>query len=46
MTPFPCTRILPGHGAGQKELFAQMREYLTAAKKEHLVNDIAEGLVQ
>ena len=31
----PCTRILPGHGApGGKELFAQMREYLTAAKKE------------
>ena len=30
----PCTRILPGHGApGGKELFAQMREYLTAAKK-------------
>ena len=30
-----------------KELFAQMREvYLTAAKKEYLANDTAEGLVQ
>jgi hypothetical protein len=29
-----------------KELFAQMREvYLTAAKKEYLVNDTAEGFV-
>ena len=43
----PCTRILPGHGApGGKELFAQMREYLTAAKKEYLANDTAEGFVQ
>ena len=43
----PCTRILPGHGApGGKELFAQMREYLTAAKKEYVANDTAEGLVQ
>jgi hypothetical protein len=44
----PYTRILPGHGApgGGKELFAQMREYLTAAKKEYLANDTAEGLVQ
>jgi len=33
----PRTRILPGHGApGGKELFAQRREYLTAAKKEYL----------
>ena len=33
----PCTRILPGHGApGGKDLFAQMREYLTAAQKEYL----------
>jgi len=32
--------------AGHKELFAQMREYLTAAKKEYLANDTAEGLVQ
>ena len=47
MRPFPCTRILPGHGApGGKELFAQMREYLTAAKKEYLANDTAEGFVQ
>ena len=31
----PYTRILPGHGApGGKELFAQMRECMTAAKKE------------
>jgi hypothetical protein len=30
------TRILPGHGApGGKELFAQMRECMTAAKKEY-----------
>jgi acyl-CoA thioesterase len=30
----PYPRILPGHGApGGKELFSQMREYLTAAKK-------------
>ena len=28
-----------------KELFAQMWEYLTAAKKEYLVNDTAEGFV-
>jgi hypothetical protein len=44
----PNTRIFPGHGApgGGKELFAQMREYLTAAKKEYLANDTAEGLVQ
>jgi hypothetical protein len=32
--------------AGHKELFAQMREYLAAAKKEYLANDTAEGLVQ
>ena len=32
--------------AGGKELFAQRREYLTAAKKEYLANDTAEGLVQ
>jgi hypothetical protein len=32
--------------AGHKELFAQMREYLTAAKKEYLANGTAEGLVQ
>jgi hypothetical protein len=32
----------PGH----KELFAQMREYLTAAKKEYLANDTAERFVQ
>jgi hypothetical protein len=32
----PCTRILPGHCApGGKELFAQMRECMTAAKKEY-----------
>ena len=32
----PYPRILPGHGApGGKELFAQMREYMTAAKKEY-----------
>jgi hypothetical protein len=32
----PYTRILPRHGApGGKELFAQMREYMTAAKKEY-----------
>ena len=32
----PYTRILPRHGApGGKELFAEMREYLTAAKKEY-----------
>jgi hypothetical protein len=43
----PYTRILPGHGApGGKELFAQMREYLTAAKKDYLANDTAEGFVQ
>jgi hypothetical protein len=35
MRPFP-TRILPGHGVpGGKELFAQMRECITAAKKEY-----------
>ena len=27
---------------GHKELFAQIREYLTAAKKEYLANDTAE----
>jgi hypothetical protein len=32
--------------AGRQRLFAQMREYLTAAKKEYLANDTAEGLVQ
>ena len=38
---------LPGHGApGGKELFAQMREYLTAAKNEYLANDTAEGFIQ
>jgi acyl-CoA thioesterase len=43
----PYTRILPGHGApGGRELFAQMREYLTAAKKEYLANDTADGFVQ
>ena len=44
----PRTRIIPGHGApgGGKELFAQMQEYLTAAKKECLANDTAEGFVQ
>jgi hypothetical protein len=43
----PCTRIFPGHGrAGRQGLFAQMREYLTAAKKEHLANGTAEGFVQ
>jgi hypothetical protein len=32
----PYTRILPKHGAaGGKALFAQMREYMTAAKKEY-----------
>jgi hypothetical protein len=32
----PYTRLLPRHGAaGRKELFAQMREYMTAAKKEY-----------
>jgi hypothetical protein len=32
----PYPRILPGHGApGGKELFAQMRECMTAAKKEY-----------
>jgi hypothetical protein len=47
MRTFPCTRILPGHGApGGKELLAQMRESLTAAKKEYLANDTAESLVQ
>ncbi len=29
-----------------KELFARMREYLTAAKKEYLATDTAEGFVQ
>jgi hypothetical protein len=47
MRSFPSTRILPRiWRAGHKELFAQMREYLTAAKKEYLANDTAEGLVQ
>jgi hypothetical protein len=32
--------------AGHKELLAQMREYMTAAKKKYLANDTAEGLVQ
>lgn len=44
---FPYVNILPGHGApGGKELFGQMREYLTLAKKEYLANDTAEGFVQ
>ncbi len=38
----PCTRIR----AGRQRRFAQMREYLMAAKKEYLANDTAEGLVQ
>jgi hypothetical protein len=43
----PYRRILPGHGApGGRELFARMREYLTAAKKEYLANDTADGVVQ
>jgi hypothetical protein len=43
----PCTRIRPGHGApGGKDCLPHMREYLTAAKKEYLANDTAEGLVQ
>ena|SRR5437588_12815991 len=43
----PYARILPGHGAqGGKELFAQMREYMTTAKKRVLANDTAEGFVQ
>ena len=47
MRPFPCTRNSPRTWrSGHKELFAQMREYLTAAKKEYLANDTAEGLVQ
>ena len=29
-----------------RSCFAQMREYLTAAKKEYLANDTAEGFVQ
>src|ERR1700737_1607874 len=42
----PCTRILPGHGApGGKDCLPRW-EYLTAAKKEYLANDTAEGLVQ
>lgn len=32
--------------AGHKELFVHMREYLTAAKKEYLANETAQGLVQ
>jgi hypothetical protein len=36
----------PGTWAGRQRLFAQMQEYLTAAKKEYLANDTAEGLVQ
>jgi hypothetical protein len=40
----PCTRIRPGHGApGGKDCLPHMREYLTAAKKEYLANDTAEG---
>ena len=32
----PYTRIFPGHGApGGKELFAQVQECMTAAKKEY-----------
>jgi hypothetical protein len=45
-------RTLPAHKnslrtwrAGHKELFAQMLEYLTAAKEQYLANDTAEGLV-
>jgi hypothetical protein len=43
----PYTRILPGHGApGGKELFAQMRECMTAREERVLANDTAEGFVQ
>ena len=31
---------------GHEELFAQMRGYLTAEKKEHLANDAADSLIQ
>jgi len=32
----PYTRIVPGHGAPNgKELYAEMRECMTAAKKEY-----------
>jgi hypothetical protein len=38
--------FLPGHSApGGKELFARMRECMTAAKKKLLANDAAEGFV-
>ena len=40
----PALGVLPAPGG--KELFAQMREYLTAAKKEYLANDTAQDFVQ
>jgi hypothetical protein len=44
---FPCTRILPGHGApGTKSCLPRCGSTLTAAKKEYLANDTVEGLVQ
>ena len=46
MRPSRAQEFSPDMRAGHKELFAQMREYLTAAKKEYLANDTAEGLVQ
>ena len=47
MSPFPCTRILPRTWrAWHRELFVQLRKYLTAAKKEYQAEDTAEGLVQ
>lgn len=43
----PYTKILPGHGAPSgKDLFTNMREYLTTAKKEYLANDTAEAFVE
>jgi hypothetical protein len=48
-----CYDTLPVHKnspriwrAAHKEPFAQMREYLTAAKKEYLANDAADSLVK
>jgi hypothetical protein len=42
----PCARIRPGRGRRAAKTVCPDAEYLTAAKKEYLQNDTAEGLVQ
>jgi hypothetical protein len=46
LRPFRAPESAPDMARRRQRLFAQMWEYLTAAKKEYLANDTAEGLVQ